>query len=88
MEAVKSAAALAAEQQGAAKREDQSSAPASVGGLIGGFGRKMAQRKSESKDAGPKARAAFMTITNERLSVSTNVSTTDLAMPAGFREER
>jgi len=88
MEAVKSADALAAEQQNAAKGEDKSSPPTSVGGLIGGFGRRMAQRKSETKDAGPKARTAFMTITNERLSISTTVSANDLAMPAGFREEK
>ncbi len=88
MEAVKSAEALAAEQPGGAGAEDAASTPSSVGGLIGGFGRRMA-RKSENKDAsGPKARAAFMTITNERLSISTNVSAGDVAIPAGFKENR
>lgn len=89
MEAVKSAEALAAEQQAGAKAEDKSGTPTSVGGLIGGFGRRMAQRKSEDKDAGgPKARSAFMTITNERLSISTTVSAADVAIPAGFREDK
>lgn len=89
MEAVKSAEALAAEQQAGAKAEEKPGTPTSVGGLIGGFGRRMAQRKSENKEAaGPKARAAFMTITNERLSISTSVAATDVALPAGFKEEK
>lgn len=89
MEAVKSAEALAAEQQAGAKPEERSNTPTSVGGLIGGFGRRMAQRKSEDKEAGgPKARVAFMTITNERLSISTSVSANDVAIPAGFKEDR
>lgn len=88
MEAVKSAEALAAEQSNA-KAEDRSGPPTSVGGLIGGFARRRAQRKSDDGDAGgPKARAAFMTITNERLSLSTTVSASDVAIPAGFREDK
>lgn len=90
MEAVKSAEQLAAEQKSGAERaEEKSSAPTSVGGLLGGFGKRLAKKNDKDKEeAGPKARAAFMTITNERLSISTTVAANDVAIPAGFREEK
>lgn len=89
MESVKSAEMLAAEQKANAERaEEKSAPPTSVGGLIGGFGRRMAKKNDKDKEeAGPKTRAAFMTITNERLSISTTVAANDVAMPAGFRAE-
>jgi hypothetical protein len=97
MDAVKSAEQMAeAEKQ---KTEDsRSSTPTSVaggvGGLIGGFGRRMAQKKAEKADndsgaaTAPKTQATFMTITNERLSIATNVAASDVAVPAGFREDK
>lgn len=91
MEAVKSAEQLAAEQKAAAdnRSDDKSSTPTSVGGLLGGFGKKLAKKNDKDKEeAGPKTRAAFMTITNERLSVSTTVAANDVAVPAGFKEEK
>lgn len=92
MEVAKSAEQLSAEQQqGAEKSEEKSAPPTSVGGLIGGFGRRMAKRKAdtnEKESAGPRARVAFMTITNERLSIATAVSAGEVAIPAGFKEDR
>ena len=90
MEAVQSAEAAA--QQAADKsaaKEDKSGPPTSVGGLLGGFGKKLAKKNDKDKDeAGPKSRAAFMTITNERLSIATTVAANDVAIPAGFKEDK
>jgi hypothetical protein len=88
MDAVKSAEQMAAEQS--QKTEESRPSPAGgVGGLIGGFGRRMAQRKVEgNKSDTPQTRATFMTITNERLSIATSASANDVAIPAGFKEDR
>lgn len=87
MDAVKSAEQMAAAQSQKTE-ESKPTLSGGVGGLIGGFGRKMAQKKSEGGNEGPKARATFMTITNERLSIATTVSENDVAIPAGFKEDR
>jgi hypothetical protein len=82
IDAVKSAAQLAEEQ----KQSDQSTSSSnsrSVGGLIGGFARRATAKKEE-----PKARATFMTMTNEVLKVATDVPVADVAIPAGFKEAR
>jgi vacuolar-type H+-ATPase subunit D/Vma8 len=97
MDAVQSAEQMAAAEK--QKSEDTkpstpSAPPTTVGGLIGGFGRRMAQKKAEGdKGAGntasaPKSQATFMTVTNERLSIATSVAAGDVAIPAGFREEK
>jgi len=88
MDAVKSAEQMAAEQS--QKTEESKPAPtSSVGGLLGGLGRRMAQKKMEgSKSDTPQSRATFMTITNERLSIATSASANDVAIPAGFKEGR
>jgi hypothetical protein len=62
-------------------QEDSNSESSGVGGLIGGFGRRLARRNSE-----PTARSTFMTSTSEVLSVSTAVTTADVAIPEGFTE--
>jgi hypothetical protein len=87
MDAVKSAEQMAAQQSQKAE-EPSPDASGGVGGLIGGFGRKMAKKKASGDDAAPKAQATFMTITHERLSVSTAVAGSDLAIPAGFKESK
>ncbi len=79
VESVKSADQLAAEKQGDA---GSAPAPTSVGGLIGGLARRT-QKPQE-----PKARATFMTSTNEVLKIGTSVGATDVAIPAGFREDK
>jgi hypothetical protein len=76
LEAVKSKEQLDAE---AADAQQQ----AQSGGLGGMLARKLMKRKEE-----PKARAAFMTITHEVITVSTDVAAADLAIPAGFKERQ
>ena len=79
VESVKSAEQMAAEKQGAG---GSAPAPTSVGGLIGGLARR-GQKREE-----PKARASFMTSINEVLKVGTSVGATDVAIPAGFTEDK
>jgi hypothetical protein len=93
MDAVKSAEQVAAEKEQATetKAAPTSSAPSGVGGLIGGFGRRMAQKKMSDDSAaaaGPKDRATVMTTTSEVLKVATTVSAEDVALPAGFKESK
>lgn len=86
VDAVRSAEQMAAAQQ----QKQEASEPelsGGVGGLLGGFGRKMAKKKAGG-DEPPKARATFMTTTSEKLSVSTAVAAGDVAIPAGFKENR
>jgi hypothetical protein len=85
MDAVKSEDEMAQE----AKAKDDESKPASTGGLIGSFAKKMAAKRAGSGgDDAAKARATFMTSTNEVLKVSTTVSPEDVAVPAGFKQSK
>lgn len=83
VESVKSADQLAAEQKQA--EESKSTSSGSVGGLLGGLARRAAKKDDA---AGPRARATFMTTTNEVLSVATTVAAADVAIPAGFKETK
>jgi hypothetical protein len=87
---VKSADQVASEQASAGSSKSSSSAPpTSLGGLIGGFGRRAAQKKAAEQPAdGPKDRATIMTTTHEVLKVATTVAPEDVAIPAGFKEGR
>ncbi|MEX2301658.1 MAG: hypothetical protein WD733_12015 [Bryobacterales bacterium] len=67
-----------------AKEDD--SVPTSIGGLLGGFGRKMGKKSAPEKDASPDGRSTLMTTTSEILSISTNVADGDVAIPANFKE--
>jgi len=67
-----------------AKPQTSESAPTSLGGLLGGLG-----RRGESKPATENpARSTFMTSTHEVLRVSTDVTDADVAIPAGFKERK
>lgn len=84
MDAVKSDEQFAAE----AKQNQESSKPTvsgGVGGLLGGIARRAAQKKMQGD---PQQRATFMTGTSEILKVATDVPSTDVAIPAGFKENR
>lgn len=85
VESVKSADQVAAEQKDA--ETSQSNSSPKVGGVLGGLA-KRAARKNEKNDEGPKARATFMTSTNEVLKVTPAVSDADIAVPAGFKENK
>jgi hypothetical protein len=88
MDAVKSAEETAQE---AKQHDDDSSGGGGigggVGGLLGGLAKRAAQKKSEGQQKND-ARSTFMTLTNEVLKVTTEVSPADLAVPAGFKENR
>lgn len=90
IDAVQSAEQMAASQSSASdSKSSGGSAPTSVGGLIGGFGRRMARKKEdEPAAAGPKDRATVLTTTNETLKVATTVADAEVAVPAGFKENK
>jgi hypothetical protein len=81
VEAVKSAEQMKQEQSGAASADQ--APPTSVSGVVGGLMRRRAQANAEKNASTP--RATFMTISNEVLKISTSVSASDVAMPAGFK---
>lgn len=77
-------AVQSAEQAAQAQKSGGSSAPpTSIGGLLGGFGKKAAK-----KDEAPKSSATFLTSTVEMLKLTTDVTADAVAVPAGFREEK
>lgn len=82
MDAVKSEEQMA---QAAKAAEDSKPAAASVGGLLGGLARRATKKNG---DEGAKPRATFMTSTNEVLRVDTSVAAADVAIPAGFKENK
>jgi len=91
IDAVQSAEQVAASQSSAGDAKSSGgSAPTSVGGLIGGFGRRMAKKKEDEPAvaAGPKDRATVLTTTNETLKLSTTVADAEVAVPAGFKESK
>jgi hypothetical protein len=85
MDAVPSAEQAAQE----AKRDDDTKAsPGSgVGSLLNGLAKRATQKKTEGEKEN-KGRSTFMTTTNEVLKVTTDVSAADVAIPAGFKENR
>jgi hypothetical protein len=86
MDSVESAE-QAAEQAKAADSDSKSSKPpTTVGGMLGGFMAKKMQKKADEGDT--KGRTSFMTTTTEVLKVTTDVSPADVAIPAGFKENK
>jgi hypothetical protein len=85
MDAVQSAEQSAQE----AKRDDDSKpdASTSVGSLLSGLAKRRAAQKQEGQNEN-KGRSTFMTTTNEVLKVTTAVSAADVAIPAGFKENK
>jgi len=75
-----------AEEARQAGGESKSSGSGGLGGLAGGFAKRLAQKKAGGDEAKP--RTTFMTTTNEVLKVVTDVSATDVAVPAGFKESK
>lgn len=70
-------------QQTAQEETKEQKPPTSIGGVLGGLGRRVARKKDEpAQDSG---RRTFMTMTHEVLSVSTSVSAADTSIPAGFK---
>jgi hypothetical protein len=76
------------QQKAAAKQAEQpkqGGIPTSLGGLLGGLGRKAAPKKEEPADG---KLPSFMTSTTELMNVSTVVSDAEVAIPAGFKEKK
>jgi len=89
-QAVKSAEQMKQEASGGSSASsDEKANPLSVGGAIGGFMRRRQQNQEKEAAAKPGAdpsRATFMTMNNEVLKITTNVTAAEVAMPAGFKE--
>jgi hypothetical protein len=67
----------------------QSEAPKSLGGLLGGLGKKtVTGNKKEEEQKPPSDPGTLMTITEELVSVSTAVTDADVSIPAGFKEKK
>jgi len=83
VEAVKSPEQMKQQQ---ANGESGGGTPTSIGGALGGFMKRRAQQKQQDASASP--RSTFMTSTNEILTIATNATAADVAVPAGFKEVR
>jgi hypothetical protein len=84
MEGVKSAEEFAQEQK-QNQQESKVDASGGVSGALGGFARRAMKKKIEGD---PKPRATVMTSTTEILKLTTDVSASDVAVPAGFKETK
>ena len=71
-----------------AQQNKQTEIPRSLGGLLGGLGRKAASKDDNNAGSGKAGSASLMTINEELLSVTTNVADADVAVPAGFKEKK
>ncbi|HLH38601.1 MAG TPA: hypothetical protein VKX39_05590 [Bryobacteraceae bacterium] len=80
------------QQQQNAQSNDSGGIPTSVGGLIGGLGRRairnraQKQQQQQQENSAP-GRATVMTLNNEVIQIATQVSASDLAIPAGFQQK-
>lgn len=71
----------------AADRND--APPTSVGGMLGGLGRRIGRGKAaEPAAGGTPGRSTVMTSTSETLQLGTSVAAGDVALPAGFKETK
>lgn len=79
------------QQQKAQADDTATSAPTSVGGLLGGLGRRAiknrVQQKQQQENTTP-GRATIMTMNHEVLKVATDATAADVAIPAGFKEKK
>ncbi len=80
MDAVQSAEQMAEAQKSGG---GSSGTPTSIGGLLGGFGKKAA-----AKNEAPKASTTFLTSTTEVLKLTTDVAADAVAVPVGFKEQK
>jgi hypothetical protein len=76
---------------GSAASKNEPPPPTSIGGAIGGFMRRRQQQQEEKAAAKPDAdpsRVNIMTINNEVLKIAKDVTAADVALPAGFKENK
>ena len=81
-------AVQSAEQAAAEQKESKPSASGGLGGIAGGLMRRATQKKSAEADQNQKGRTRVMSSTTEILKVVTDVSASDVALPAGFKENK
>ena len=81
-------AVQSAEQAAAEQKESKPSASGGLGGIAGGLMRRATQKKSAESDQNQKGRTRVMSSTTEILKVVTDVSPSDVAVPAGFKENK
>jgi hypothetical protein len=81
-------AVKSAEEMAQAQKSDTEAKPASsggLGGMLGGFAKKKLEKKPEGDATN---RTTFMTTTSEVIRVTTDVAAGDVAIPAGFKENK
>ena len=61
--------------------------PTSIGGLIGGIGRRAVKNRAQPQESGTPGRSTVMTVNHELIRVATDVSAADVAIPAGFKQK-
>jgi hypothetical protein len=83
MDAVKSAEQMA--QEAKAAEEDNRPSGGRISGRLGGM---LAKKIGPKKDDAGKPRSTFMTMNHEVLKVVTDVTPADVAVPAGFKENK
>jgi hypothetical protein len=83
VDAVKSAEQIAQEAKTA--DDSQSSGGGGISGRLGGM---LAKKMGPKKDDAGKTRSTFMTMNHEVLKVATDVAPADVAVPAGFKENK
>lgn len=76
------------QNQQAQQQNKQNETPKSLGGLIGGLGRKAAKKDDSKANTGSSQSAALMTMNDELISVVTTVAESDVSVPAGFKEKK
>ncbi len=81
-----------AAQESKPESSQEEARPSGIGGMLGGFGRRMAKKKSEDSESSKAQgqnpnRATIMTMNHEVLSVATSVAAPDVAIPAGYRQK-
>jgi hypothetical protein len=90
-EQVKEEAARSSSSSSSTASND-SAPPTSIGGAIGGFMKRRQQQQQEQKSAAAAntdpSRATFMTLNNEVMKIDRNVTAADVALPAGFKENK
>jgi hypothetical protein len=91
MEAVSTPEQMAQQGKQDNEKKDTNLNITSVRGMLGGLGKKIAERKADQKKsetANTPGRVSFMTMNHEVKSISTDVAESDLAIPAGFKEKK
>jgi hypothetical protein len=77
-----------ASSQTTGRDEAPAGMPTSLGGLLGGIGRRMGRQKAEEAQAagsGTPGRTMVMTTSSETLQITAAVADADVAVPAGFK---